>query len=187
MAFNSYTILALFQIYCCSQCTYPGFPLSSLTSTPYDILSKPLADFPHNHYQQNGQWLDKNESCCNDYHHFSEGILVKLEVWTSQSKGVLKFWTSWWIRHVSLWMIWELWPVYIHWHHSIDHRGISTMTTGQANTQLHKLLAAGQSNYTLTMPNWPQVVPLACMAICISYRTFILIVHLGIEQSELLG
>jgi hypothetical protein len=45
------------------QCTYPCFPGVLLTSTPHNILSKPLAAFPHNHYRNNGQRLERNESC----------------------------------------------------------------------------------------------------------------------------
>ena len=44
---------------------------SSLTSTPQNILSKPLAAFPHNHCQNNGQQWERNESCRNDYYQFS--------------------------------------------------------------------------------------------------------------------
>ena len=63
--------------------TYPWFPEVLpevpevlLTSTPHNILSKPLAAFPHNHSRNNGQQRERNESCCNDYHQSSEGILV---------------------------------------------------------------------------------------------------------------
>ena len=35
------------------------------TSTSHNILSKPLAAFPHNHCQNNRQPCEGNESCCN--------------------------------------------------------------------------------------------------------------------------
>ena len=52
----------VFQLYCRSQCTYPCFPGVLLTSTPHNILSKPLAAFPHNHCPNNrqqwaGEWI----------------------------------------------------------------------------------------------------------------------------------
>ena len=37
-----------FQLYCGGQCIYPCFPGVLLTSTPHNILSKPLAAFPLN-------------------------------------------------------------------------------------------------------------------------------------------
>ena len=45
----------VFQLYCGGQCTYPCFPGVVLTSTPHNILSKPLAAFPHNHCRNNGR------------------------------------------------------------------------------------------------------------------------------------
>ena len=41
----------VFQLYLSGQCTYPCFPGVILTITAYNILSKPLAAFPHNHCQ----------------------------------------------------------------------------------------------------------------------------------------
>ena len=41
----------LFQLLCSSQCTYPCFPGDLLTRTVHNILSKPLAAFPHNHHK----------------------------------------------------------------------------------------------------------------------------------------
>ena len=38
----------VFQLCCGGQCTYPCFPGVLLTSAPHNILSKPLAAFPHN-------------------------------------------------------------------------------------------------------------------------------------------
>ena len=38
----------VFQLYCSSQCTCPFSPRVLLTSTPDNILSKPLAAFPQN-------------------------------------------------------------------------------------------------------------------------------------------
>ena len=48
----------LFQLYCGGHCTYPCFCLPGvlLTSTPHNILSKPLASFPHNHSENNEKW-----------------------------------------------------------------------------------------------------------------------------------
>ena len=43
-----------FQLYRSGQCTYPCFPGVLLTSTPHNILSKPLAAFQHNHCRNNG-------------------------------------------------------------------------------------------------------------------------------------
>ena len=45
----------IFQLHRESQCTYSCFPGVLLTSTPHNILSKPLTAFPHNHRQINGQ------------------------------------------------------------------------------------------------------------------------------------
>ena len=45
----------VFQLHHSGQCTYPCFPGILLTSTPHNILSKPLTAFPHNHCQNNGQ------------------------------------------------------------------------------------------------------------------------------------
>ena len=43
MVFN--TVSTVFQLYCGGKCTYPCFPGVLLTSTPHNILSKPLAAF----------------------------------------------------------------------------------------------------------------------------------------------
>ena len=68
------------QLYRGCQCTYPCFPRILLTSTRHNILSKPLAAFTHNHCLNNGQWWERNESCCNDYHQSSESILAELGI-----------------------------------------------------------------------------------------------------------
>ena len=39
----------VFGLYCGGQCTFPCFPGVLLTSTLHNILSKPLAAFPHIH------------------------------------------------------------------------------------------------------------------------------------------
>ena len=39
----------VFQLYRGSQCNYPCFPGVLFSDTPHNILSKPLAAFPHNH------------------------------------------------------------------------------------------------------------------------------------------
>ena len=43
--------LTVFQLYHSGQCSYPCFPGGLLTITQLNILSKPLAAFPHNHCQ----------------------------------------------------------------------------------------------------------------------------------------
>ena len=64
------------------QCTYPCFPGVLLTSTLYNILSKPLAAFPHNHSRNTRQWWERNESCRNDY-----DINAWKEYWPSQGSN----------------------------------------------------------------------------------------------------
>ena len=66
-----------FKLYHSSQCTCPWFPGVLLTSTPHNILSKPLAAFPHNRCRNKWKWWERNKSCRNDYHHASEKILAK--------------------------------------------------------------------------------------------------------------
>ena len=51
--------------------------VSFLTGIPHNILPKPLAAFPQNHRQINGQRWERNESCRNDYHRSSEKILTE--------------------------------------------------------------------------------------------------------------
>ena len=58
------------------QSTYPCFPGIFYTSSPHNILSKPLATFPHSHRRNNGKRRDRDESYLNDYHQFSERIPV---------------------------------------------------------------------------------------------------------------
>ena len=67
----------VFQLYCGSKYTYPCFPGVRLTSTPHNILSNPLATFPHNYCRNNGQQWERNEPCPNDYHESLERILAK--------------------------------------------------------------------------------------------------------------
>ena len=45
----------IFQLYRGGQCTYPCFPGVLLTSTPHNILTKPLIALPQNHCQSNRQ------------------------------------------------------------------------------------------------------------------------------------
>ena len=52
----------VFQLYHGGQWTYPCFHGVLLSSTPHNILSKPLAAFPHNYCQNNGQRWERNES-----------------------------------------------------------------------------------------------------------------------------
>ena len=60
--------LTVFWLYLGGQSIYPCFPGVLLTSNPHNILSKPLAAFPHNHYRNDGQELERNESCSNDHY-----------------------------------------------------------------------------------------------------------------------
>ena len=72
--------LTVFQLHHSGQCTYPCFSGVLLTSTPHNILFKPLAAFPQNHRQNNRQQWERNESCRNDYHQSSERILAELGI-----------------------------------------------------------------------------------------------------------
>ena len=45
----------VFHLYSGGQCIYSCFPGVLVTSTSHNILSKPLAAFPHNHCRNNGQ------------------------------------------------------------------------------------------------------------------------------------
>ena len=85
----------LFQLYHGSQWTYPCFPGVLFTSNLHNILSKPVAAFPHNHYQNNGQWWDRNESCCNAYHQSSERILAKRRIEPAVSCSQVLYASSW--------------------------------------------------------------------------------------------
>ena len=82
-------VSTLFQLYRGDQGTHPCIPTVLLTSTPHNILSKPLAAFPQNHRRNNGQGWERNESCRNDYHQSSERILAEPKVQTSD----LLFWS----------------------------------------------------------------------------------------------
>ena len=44
------------------QCTYRCFNIFSYTTTGQNILSKPLAAFPHKHQEKNGQSLEKSDA-----------------------------------------------------------------------------------------------------------------------------
>ena len=63
-----------------------------LTSTPHNILSKPLAAFPYNHCRNNGQ---RNDSCLIDYHQSSERILAEPEIETATSCSQVRNATDW--------------------------------------------------------------------------------------------
>ena len=56
---------------------------SSFNRAPNNILSKPLAAFPHNHCPNNRQRGERNESCRNDYNQSSERILAKSGIETN--------------------------------------------------------------------------------------------------------
>ena len=67
-------VSTVYQLSYGGQCTYmyPCFPGVLLISHPHNILSKPLAAFPHNPRRSNGKWLS-----CNDYHQSSERVLAE--------------------------------------------------------------------------------------------------------------
>ena len=69
--------LTVFQLYHSGQYTYPCFPGVFLTNTLHNILSKPLSAFPRNYCRNNGQRLERNESCHNEYHQSSKTILAE--------------------------------------------------------------------------------------------------------------
>ena len=69
---------SVFQLYHCGQCTYTCFPRGFfLTSTPQNVLPKPLAAFPHKHCRNEGQRWQKRMNCHNDYHQSSEWKLAQ--------------------------------------------------------------------------------------------------------------
>ena len=83
----------IFQLYHGGQCTYPCFSGVLLTSTTHNILSKPVAAFPH--YWKNGQQWERNESCCNDYHQSSERILAEQGIVLATSCSQVHNTTDW--------------------------------------------------------------------------------------------
>ena len=68
------TLSTLFQLNRSGQCMLPCFPEVWFTSSRYGVLFKPMAAFPYNYCQSNGQ---KSESCHNDYHQSSKKILTE--------------------------------------------------------------------------------------------------------------
>ena len=60
MVFNA--IFIIISVTFCQPC-FPWVPFASTLHKMHNILSKPLAGFPHNNYQSNGQRREKNESC----------------------------------------------------------------------------------------------------------------------------
>ena len=85
----------VFHLFHSGQCTFPCFPWVFLTSTPHNILSKPLAAFPHYHCRNNGQQLERNESCHDDYHQSSERILAKPGIEPATSCSEVQNATDW--------------------------------------------------------------------------------------------
>ena len=85
----------VFQLYHGGQCTYPWFPGVLLTSTPHNILSKPLTAFLHNHCQSNGLRWERNESCRNDYHQSSERKLAEPGIELATSCSQVRNATDW--------------------------------------------------------------------------------------------
>ena len=77
------------------QWTYPCFPGAILTSTPNNILSKPLAAFPHNHCLNNGQLWESNQSCRNDYHQSLERILAEPGIEQATFRSRVRNATDW--------------------------------------------------------------------------------------------
>ena len=82
----------VFQLYHGGQCIYRCFPRVLLTSTPHNILSKPLATVTHYHCRNNGQ---RNESCCKDYHQSSERILAEPWIEPASSCSQVRNTTDW--------------------------------------------------------------------------------------------
>ena len=77
------------QLYSGGQCSYLCFPRVLLTSIPHNILSKPLAAFPHNLCRNHGYQSERNEFYCNDYHQSSgkkywPGRVIKPATFCSQ-------------------------------------------------------------------------------------------------------
>ena len=68
-------------------------------SYPNTILFKPLAAFPHNHCRNNGQRWERNESCRNDYHQFSERILAEPGIEPATYFSKVRCATDWAIGH----------------------------------------------------------------------------------------
>ena len=76
------------------QCTCPCFPGSLVTNTNHNILSKPLAAFPHNLCRNTGQRRERNESCLNDFHQSSERILAELGIEPATSYSLARYTTN---------------------------------------------------------------------------------------------
>ena len=91
----------VFQLYHDGQCTYACFPGVLLIRIPYNILSKPLTAFPHNHCQNNRQQWEKNESCCYDYHQSSVGWLYWYLMPLSQLRSYHGRWWHTWVSWLS--------------------------------------------------------------------------------------
>ena len=87
------------QLYPGGKCTYPCFPGVLWTSTPHNILSKPLAAVLHNHCWNNGQQWERNESCRNDYHQSSERILAEPAIKPARSCSQVPCTTDWALEH----------------------------------------------------------------------------------------
>ena len=85
----------VFQLHRGSQCTCPCFPGFLLTSTQHNILSKPLAAFPHNRCRSSWQWWERNFSCRNDYHQSSENILAESSIEPATACSQVRNGTDW--------------------------------------------------------------------------------------------
>ena len=85
----------VFQLYRGVQCTHPCFPVVLLSSNPRNILSKPLAAFPHNCCRISGQRWERNESWRNDYHQTLERILAELSIEPATSCSQFMYATDW--------------------------------------------------------------------------------------------
>ena len=92
----------VFQLYCSGQCTYPWFPQVLLTSALHNILSKPLAAFPHNHCPKNRQRWTRNESWLPAFPPFpttfstipKTNFMFSVTFILSSAKLMLSIWTS---------------------------------------------------------------------------------------------
>ena len=56
---------------------------TSIHAFLHNILSKPLADFPHDHCRKNGQWRERYESCLNDLSSILGKNIDRAGDWTS--------------------------------------------------------------------------------------------------------
>ena len=85
----------VFQLCHGGQCTYSYFPGVLLSSTPLNILFKPLATFTNNHCRNNRQRWERNKSCRKDYHQSPERILTEPKIEPATSCSHVSNTTDW--------------------------------------------------------------------------------------------